>query len=157
LLHAAVAGLGGLDIDVVATTGGAREVADLGLGPIAPNIRIERWIPHTALLPHTAVMVTTGGAGSVLASLAYGVPLVIVPTEWDKPEIAQRVVEAGAGIRLHPRHCTPERLRDAVLRVLREPGFKAAASRVAALFAERGGPARAAELIAGLGMRRAKG
>jgi UDP:flavonoid glycosyltransferase YjiC (YdhE family) len=70
-------------------------------------------VSHTDLLPHTDVVVTTGGAGTVMASLAAGVPLVLVPTEWDKPETAPRVVEAGVGLRLAPGACTPENRRGA--------------------------------------------
>jgi MGT family glycosyltransferase len=154
VLRAAIAGLGGLPLQVVATTGGTRSVDDLGFSTIPDNIRIVPWVSHADLLPVTDVMVTTGGAGSVLASLAAGVPLVIVPTEWDKPEIAQRVVEAGAGVRLEPRRCTPERLRASVLQVLREPSYREAARRLAKDFAALGGAARAADLLIALSEER---
>jgi len=75
---------------------------------------------------------------------------VVVPTEWDKPENAQRVVEAGAGLRLSPRRLTPARLRAAVERVLAEPSFRQNARRLAADFRRYRGPARAAELLEGL-------
>jgi len=150
VLRAATQGLANLPMQVIMTTGGNRDPAALNLGPIAPNIRIERWVSHSDLLPHTDVVVTTGGAGTVLAALHAGVPLVIVPTEWDKPEIAQRVVETGAGLRLAPRRCTPERLRAAVERVLGEPSYRQNAQRVSAIFARYHGAARAAELLEGL-------
>ncbi len=147
VLRAAIEGLGGLPIQVVATTGGHRSLEDLGVRSLPANVRVERWVSHSDLLPRTDVMVTTGGAGSVLASLAAAVPLVIVPTEWDKPEIAQRVVESGAGLRLEPRACTPGRLRAAVERVLGDPAFRANAMRVAKVFRQLGGAERAAELL----------
>jgi UDP:flavonoid glycosyltransferase YjiC (YdhE family) len=98
-------------------------------------------------MPKTAAMVTTGGAGTVLASLTAGVPLLVTPTEWDKPEIAQRVVEFGAGLRIEPRKCTPKALRTAVERLLNDPSFRKNAQRLAALFAETGGPDYAASLL----------
>jgi UDP:flavonoid glycosyltransferase YjiC (YdhE family) len=113
-------------------------------------VRVERWVAHEFLLPRTDVVVTTGGAGTVMTVLEAGVPLVVVPTEWDKPENAQRVVEAGAGVRLSPRRLTPGRLYEAVQRVLGEPGFRQNARRLAADFRRYRGPARAAELIEGL-------
>jgi MGT family glycosyltransferase len=149
LLKAAIEGLAASPVQVVATTGG-RPVEELRLAALPANVRIERWISHDDLLPHTQVVVTTGGAGSVLAALAAGVPLVITPTEWDKPEIAQRVAEAGAGIRLAPGRCTPERLRACVLAVLERPSFAEAARGLAEKFARLGGPDRAAELVAAL-------
>jgi UDP:flavonoid glycosyltransferase YjiC (YdhE family) len=91
--------------------------------------------------------VTTGGAGTVLAALCAGVPLVIVPTEWDKPEIAQRVVEAGAGLRLSPGRCTATRLGAAIERLLTEPSFKENAKRLATVFTQYAGAAQAAVLL----------
>lgn len=147
LLRAAVQGLGRRPVQVVATTGRQRDPALLRLGPLAPNVRLEQWVSHTDLLPRCAVLVTTGGAGTVLAALQAGVPMVIVPTHWDKPDNAQRVVEAGAGIRLSPRQCTPERLRAAVGRVLEEPRFTANARSLAGELAATPGPSRAADLL----------
>jgi MGT family glycosyltransferase len=129
------------------TTGGGRAPEALDLGPLDGNIRVQRWIDHRALLARADLVVTTGGAGTVMAALAAGVPLVVVPTEWDKFENAQRVVEAGAGLRLPLRQCTPERLRAAVERVLGEPGFRQNARRLADLFSRADGPTRAAELL----------
>lgn len=150
LLRAAAHALGDLPVQVVMTTGRHRDPAELDLGPLASNIRVERHVPHSALLPSCSVVVTMGGAGTVLAALKAGVPLVVVPTEWDKPENAQRVVEAGAGLRISPKDCTPERLRTAVERVLREPSFRQNAQRLAGAFVRYGGPARAAELLESL-------
>jgi MGT family glycosyltransferase len=150
VLQAAIAGLAGLPLQVIATTGVDRSLEELAVSSLPANVRVERWVSHGELLPLTDVMVTTGGAGSVLAALSAGVPLVIVPTEWDKPEIAQRVVEAGAGVRLPPRDCGPERLRRDVERVLGDPSFRAHARRLAGVFGRLGGAERAADLLEAL-------
>jgi len=155
VLQAALNGLGGLPMQVVATTGGARAVAELGLSRVPENIRLEKWVAHSDLLPHTDVVVTTGGAGTIMAALAAGVPLVLVPTEWDKPESAERVVEAGVGVRLAPRECTPENLRACVETVLRVPSYRANARRMADVIAGYGGARRGAELLVELSERAA--
>lgn len=147
LLKAAAEGLGGAPVQVVMTTGTHRHAADLGLEPLASNIRVEGWVPHTDLMPRTDVFITTGGAGSVLAALRCGVPLLVVPTEWDKPESARRVVYAGAGLALSLRRCTPARLRTAVERLLAEPSFRERARGLAAEIGRSGGATRAAELV----------
>ena len=98
-------------------------------------------------------MVTLGGAGTVMAALRCGIPLVVVPTEWDKPENAQRVVEAGAGLRLEPKQCTPSRLRTAVGRILSEPSYKQNAQRLAEDLLNYGGQSRAAEFLEDLATR----
>ena len=111
---------------------------------------MERWVPYDHMLPHTGVVVTTGGSGTVMSALMAGVPLVVIPTEWDKPANAQRVVDAGAGLRLSPRRCTPGRLRSAVEAVLRDPTFRRNAQRMAKTFRQCGGPPAAAKLLEGL-------
>jgi MGT family glycosyltransferase len=147
LLQAAAEGLADLPIQVVMTTGRHRDPAGLGLGPVSPNVRIERWVSHSDLFPKVSLVVTHGGSGTVLAALSVGVPLVIVPMQWDHAENAQRVARAGAGLCLAAHRCTPERLRAAVKRVLDEPSFRENAQRLAASFARYGGPGRAAELL----------
>jgi MGT family glycosyltransferase len=148
LLRAAARGLGGQPLEVILTTGQfSRDPATLGLHSLPANVHVERWVSHDDLLPRCAALVTTGGAATVLASLKAGVPLVVVPTFWDKSDNAQRVVEAGVGLRLSPRHCTPDRVRGAVMRLLEEPAFRENAKRMARRFAEVSGPLRAAELL----------
>ncbi len=155
LLKAAAEGLAGLPLQVVMTTGGQRDPVALGLANVAANVRVERWVPLVDLLPRTGVVVTTGGSGTVLAALKEGVPVLVVPMAWDQPENAWRVVDAGAGLRLSRRRCTPERLREAVQRLLKEETFREGARRMAADFASYGGAAQAAELLEGLACRAA--
>ncbi len=74
-----------------------------------------------------------GGSGSYMATPQFNqfenmdVPLVSsenigrLADEWDKYDNAQRVVEAGVGIRLPVRRCKPGTLREAVERVLGDP------------------------------------
>jgi MGT family glycosyltransferase len=148
LLRAAARGLGGQPLEVILTTGQfSRDPATLGLYPLPANVHVDRWVSHEDLLPRCAAIVTTGGAATVLASLTAGVPLVVVPTFWDKSDNARRVVEAGVGLRLSPRHCTPDRVRAAVLRLIEEPVFRDNARRMARRFAQASGPVRAAELL----------
>jgi UDP:flavonoid glycosyltransferase YjiC (YdhE family) len=118
---------------------------------------VERWVTYEHLLPRTDLVVTTAGAGTALAALELGIPLVMIPTEWDKPEVARRVAEAGAGLLIEPSQCTPERLRQAVERVLGEPSFRENARRLAAGFKRYGGPAEAAQLLEDLNARMALG
>ena len=117
ILRAAARGLANRPVQVIMTSGPQRDLATLGLGTLASNVRVEQWVSHDDLLPHCAALVTTGGAGSVKAALKYGVPMVVIPTHWDKSDNAQRIVQAGAGLRIGPGRCTPARLRVAVGRV----------------------------------------
>jgi UDP:flavonoid glycosyltransferase YjiC (YdhE family) len=66
LLLPALEGLAGLDVAVAAATGGAALPADRVPG----NAHQAAFLPYDQLLPRTAVMVTNGGFGGVLAALA---------------------------------------------------------------------------------------
>ena len=148
LLRATARGLADLPVEVILTTGAQwRDPAVLGLDPLPANVHVARWLSHDELLPRCAAIVTTGGPATVIAALKAAVPLVMVPTFWEKNDNAQRVVEAGVGLRLAPRHCTPDRVRAAVKRLLDEPAFRGNARRIAQRLAEAPGPGRAAELL----------
>jgi len=149
VLRAAVEGLGGRPLHAILTTG-RRDPAELGLPSLPPNIHLRRFVSHSELLPRCAVVVTTGGANTILAALRAGVPLVVIPTTWDKPDNARRVVEAGVGVRLAPRRCTPTSLRAAVEEVLANSEYAANAARVADDLREAPGPAGAAALLRSL-------
>lgn len=147
--RAAAQGLGDLPVQVVISTSQPGDPVSLGIGPVASNTRTEHWVNlhFRELLPLTDLVVTTGGAGTVLASLRAGVPVVLIPTEWDKPDVAQRVVATGAGLRLSPSECTPRRLRAAVEKVLGDSSFRESARRLAATFGSYQGPDEAARRL----------
>lgn len=147
LLRASVEGLADLPLQVVATSGQHREPGSLGLGELPANIHLTSWVNHEELLPRCSAVVTTGGAATVTAALSAGLPLVVVPTTWDKPDNARRVIDAGAGIRLSPRKCSGDALRDAVQSVLTDPSYARNARRVGGLLRKAPGAPRAAELI----------
>ena len=102
------------------------------LGPLPPNVHVERWVAQASVMPHAAAMVAHGGAGTTLAALAAGVPLVMLPLSADQPINARRVAELGAGVSLDGGAAGVGRLAEAVARVLQEPGYREAARRIAA-------------------------
>lgn len=120
---------------------------DLPTAPLAPTMRLTRFVRHSEALPRASVAVTHGGFGMVTKALSYGVPLVIVPYAADQPEVAQRVVETGAGIRLNPDELTPVTLRAAVCAILDDQRYRMAAQRLAAEIAAWDGPSIASILL----------
>jgi MGT family glycosyltransferase len=146
LLQAAVRGLADLPAEIVITTG-QRDPGALGLGRLPPNIRVRRWAPHSSVVRRCAAVVTTGGAGTIMAALSAGVPLVVVPTNWDKPDNALRVADTGAGLRIPSYRCSPSRLRTAVAEVITNPMYRQNAQRLAATLHRAGGPETAADLL----------
>ncbi len=110
---------------------------------IAPaNARVERFIPHAAVLDRAVCAVTHAGMGATQKALARGVPVCAVPFGRDQFEVARRVEVAGAGTRLPASRLNPERLRDKVREALTKT---AGAKRVAEGFAAASGPRAAAD------------
>jgi len=93
------------------------------------------------------VFVTNGGYTGVTLALAHGVPIVQCGTTEEKAEIAARIHWSGTGLRLGKTHPKPETVRRAVRRVLDEPTFRAAASRVQSEMAEHDAANESADLL----------
>src|SRR6185369_6009473 len=118
------------------------------LVPDAPsNFLVQERVPQLALLPRVDAVVCHAGHNTVCEALANGLPLVVAPIRDDQPVVAQQVVRAGAGTRIRYGHLSPRSLRNAVLRVLREPEFKRAAVRIRDSFDSAGGASAAADAL----------
>ena len=139
LARVAVEALRDEPVRVLLTLADAYHQVDL---PVAENVRVERFVPHSEVLPQASAVVCHGGMGIVTKAASAGVPLVVVPFGRDQPEIARRVVEAGAGVSLKAKQLSPEHLRDAVRRAR---SMADSARRVAAQLDPAGSPARFAD------------
>jgi MGT family glycosyltransferase len=128
VLARAIRGLSRADARVLVTTGPTIDPASFHAGD---NTIVVRSAPHARLFPETAVVVTHAGMGTVTRALAAGVPLVCIPMGRDQPDVAARVVYAGAGLRLRP-SAKPDAIRAAVEQVIREASFRTAAARLGA-------------------------
>jgi UDP:flavonoid glycosyltransferase YjiC (YdhE family) len=129
LFEATAAALGALPVRALFTVGNEIDLASLP--PVPANVRLERWVPQHAVMPHTAAMIGHGGAGTTRMALAAGVPSVNVPGIADQFRNAQRVAELGAGIALAGAAEAPGRLLGALCALLEDPSYAAAAQRVA--------------------------
>jgi MGT family glycosyltransferase len=127
-LQRAATALGDLPVRGLVTTGPSIPVDAIH----APaNVTVVERAPHREVLKHAAAVVTHAGHGTVIKSLAAGVPVVAVPLGRDQLDNAARVAHHGAGLRLKP-GAKPEAIAGAVRRVLSEPQYAAAAGRLAA-------------------------
>jgi MGT family glycosyltransferase len=149
--------LGRLPVRGLATLGPHLPPHDLS---VPKNVVLETYVPHTAVLPQAAAMVTHAGHSGVMTALAHGVPLVCLPGDPRAPSsmrakdqlaIATRVVASGAGLRVDP-NATSDQIRRAVARVLAEESFREAARRLGArIVAERGADRAVDEIEALIG------
>jgi hypothetical protein len=141
LYRAAIDALAPLRVRLLVTVGSDPD--PLALGPVPPNVHVERWVAHDAVARHAAVIVCHGGFGSTLGSLRHGVPLVVMPLfAFDQWANAAAVARVGAGIALNaegntrqglglPSADTISRLAPAVARVLGDPAYGREARHIA--------------------------
>lgn len=145
LFARALAGLGQLSVDVIATVGLAIDPDELG--PQPPHVRVERFIPQAEVLSRSSAVVSHGGSGSVLGALAHGLPQVLIPMGADQPLNAARCEELGVARVLDPVAAMPDEIRGAVSAVLAEPGYRVAAEELQAELAALPGPDYAVGLL----------
>jgi UDP:flavonoid glycosyltransferase YjiC (YdhE family) len=125
---AVLEGLARVEAEVVMTVGPAVDPAVLGVPPA--NVTIERYIPMSRLLPTCDVLVFHGGSGTMLAAVAAGVPLVVLPTAADQPTNADRCRAAGIAVVVERGERTPRAIREAVEEVLGDDRYRSAAAAV---------------------------
>jgi UDP:flavonoid glycosyltransferase YjiC (YdhE family) len=145
MLRAALEGLAGEPVRVLASTNWRSPLAAPG------NARVVDWVSYAKAMPHCDVVVCHAGHGTVARALASGAPVVACPAGGDMAEVAARIAWAGAGVSLPGRLITPRGIRLAVRRVLAEPGFAAGARRLADWAAEHDGAAIAADVLEDFG------
>ena len=117
--------LAGVDLRMV------NVVANLPAGALPADRRGVRFAPFASMremLSGVDAAVVAGGSGTVLAALSAGVPLVVFPQGADQFLNAQRVLEAGVGIRAD----TADQVGKALTTVLSQPSYAEAARRLAA-------------------------
>ncbi|MEU6641954.1 nucleotide disphospho-sugar-binding domain-containing protein [Saccharomonospora sp. NPDC046836] len=107
------------------------------------NVRLVGWVPIPDVLPTCAALVHHGGAGTLLAALAAGVPQLIEPGPGDRTQHAQLVAARGAGLACSAKEVTAEMLTSLVT----SPELRSAASQVRSEIAELPGPGVVAERI----------
>ena len=113
-----------LPVDVLATSG--PDISPRALEPLPANVRVEQYVSFGTVLPQCAAVVTHGGSGTTLASLAHGVPLVFVPQGADQFLNASQVSAAGAGVTAEQ-----DSAATCVLDVLTTPAYRESANAVA--------------------------
>jgi len=153
LFERVLAGLRDLPINVVVTVG--RELDPEVLGPPPRNVRIERYIRQSLLLPHCSLVVSHAGSGSVIGALAHGLPMVLIPLGADQPLNAARCEQLGVARVLDALQATPDSVVEAVSAVLANPTYRQNAERIRDEIDEMPAPEHAVTLLERLAAERA--
>lgn len=128
LLSNTIAAIATLPVRALVTLGPA--LADISSN-VPSNVVVCRSAPHNEVLARAALTLTHGGHGTVIRSLATGVPLIIFPMGRDQPDNAVRVEWLGAGLQLSSRSST-KRIAQAISQALANSNLRAAAQAYAA-------------------------
>lgn len=135
----------GLDVQLVITHGGGMNAEAVEKLPGSPLV--VEYAPQLEVLAKASLTITHGGLNTVLDSLSYGVPLVVIPITYEQPGTGSRVRWTGTG-EVVPLSClNVPRLRKAIQRVLTEELYLKNASRLKQAIAQAGGVKRAADIV----------
>ena len=129
--------LGQTDWQVILSMGTNTEQFDRLPG----NIQVYESVDQMAVLSIADAFITHCGMNSASEGLYFQVPLVLFPQTPEQGAVARRVEELGAGVRLNS--ISEEDVLQALKKVLFEPGYRAAATRISESFHACGGAAEA--------------
>ncbi|MBT9544257.1 MAG: glycosyl transferase [Candidatus Sericytochromatia bacterium] len=120
-------------------------------GPIPPNFKLASAVPQLEILQMADLFISHGGLNSIHESLYYGVPLLMIPHQFEQLLNARCVAQKGAGLILpqyfthHP--ITTSDLSTAFQKIFLNPTYRAAAGHLQADLRATGGPEVAANLL----------
>ena len=135
----AAARLGGAVVITVGPEGDARPLQALGA-----HVSVQQFVPQAALLPFCDLVVSHGGAGTLLGAAAQGVPQLVLPQAADHFRNARALVSAHAGQLVEPeRQTSVDEVTAAMADVLGQGPCRVGAGRLAAEMAALPQPADA--------------
>lgn len=134
-----------LGATVVVTVG-----ADGDLEPFSSmggHVSAHRFLDQAALLPHCELVVSHGGAGTLLGAAAHGVPQLVLPQAADHFRNARALCSVNAGRMVGPEHQTAEEVSKAMADVLNSDEHSVAATALAREISRMSDAAKAAHSL----------
>jgi UDP:flavonoid glycosyltransferase YjiC (YdhE family) len=124
---------------------GAHVVVGLGtdpasLGEVPAGVDVRAYIPMSTVLPDADIVAHHGGSGTMLAALAAGTPMLIVPLAADQPDNGDRCEAAGVARIVSPDAIDAGTVRSALEAALAHPSYRRRSAEVAAEVAAMPGP-----------------
>jgi MGT family glycosyltransferase len=125
---------------------------DLDLvGANPANFIVRASVPQLEILQRASIFITHAGINSVHEGLYYGVPLIMIPHQFEQLLNARCVAAQGAGLileeRLQHKPLRAARLRQTLETVLSTPGYREAAGKLQQSLRATGGYQEAADQI----------
>ena len=168
-LETLYAALAGMRITVVVST--TQRPVPKAILPPQPDIRYYHWVPGPAMIARSQSVIFHGGHSTMVETVRYGIPSIVVPFHTEQEANGRRLAAAGAARVLVPDPSTLRmvrgrwpggefsfmarydpfpsavQLREAVTEILREPSYLIHARCLQERMAGYGGPSQAADLV----------
>jgi zeaxanthin glucosyltransferase len=134
----------GLDAQLVISLGqrGAAIPTDFPGNPIVVD-----YAPQLDILKRASLFVGHGGQNTVLQSLAFGLPMVLMPAATDQPGVAARAKHIGVAEFIPVRRATARKLRAAIETVQSNPAYRQNAQAYQSTIRKMDGVGRAADIV----------
>ena len=110
------------------------------------NPLVVPFAPQEQLIKCADVVITHAGLNTIMSSLMYGKPLVAIPIAHDQPATSARIVYSGVGKRILLNELNVDKLRAAIMDVLKDPSYMQNAQKIQGEM-EGLGVTRAADII----------
>lgn len=133
---------GGTVVVTVGADGDPESFANLG-----EHVRVHRFLDQAALLPHCDLVVSHGGAGSLLGAAAHGLPQLILPQAADHFRNARALCSAKAGCAVEPARQTAEEIAVGIAKAMTSSALTAAAAALAGEMSAMSDETTAARLL----------
>jgi len=112
--------LKGLPVKGLVTLGIAMEDVSF---EVPENVKLMKSVKHSMVFPHTDIIITHAGHGTVIRALAYGVPLICLPMGRDQKDNAIKVEIKGCGVKLSSKS-KAMKISKAIEKILGDSSFK---------------------------------
>ncbi|CAL9568282.1 Oleandomycin glycosyltransferase [Streptomyces sp. enrichment culture] len=145
-LHACAAAFAEKPFHLVIAADGDPETL-LPPGEQPPAVEIHENVPQAVVLRRAAAVVCHADLNSVIESLYFSTPVVVVPTSRRQRAVADRVTELGLGVQVAPEDADSAALADAVTAVVEDPGINRSVREFQRQVRRAGGARRAADEI----------
>jgi MGT family glycosyltransferase len=130
LIYLSLGSLGSADVDLmrrlVSILGKTRHRFIVSKGPqhasyeLAENMYGAEFLPQIKIIPQVDLVITHGGNNTVVESMHFGKPMIVLPLFWDQYDNAQRIDETGFGVRLATYDFDDAEMVDAIDRLLND-------------------------------------
>jgi UDP:flavonoid glycosyltransferase YjiC (YdhE family) len=140
--------LADLDVDVLATVGGQVDTATLG--PLAANTRVERYVPQSFVLDRSKLVVSHGGAGTLIGAATAGKVQLCIPIAADQWQNSDSLSGVNTGVVLEPDERDVSTIRRSVQHLLGDVSMQSDAEILRDNFAAMPPPADLVTTIAAL-------